>query len=150
SVESRQCAEQKSKVEQRQFLDLLPIYFIPATTESSQAPIHQITGVRAMRFGARIRELRAGKGLSQRALGAQVGVSYAYISKIENGKLDFGDFPGRALIGRLATALDADEWELLLLAEKIPEPLRRRFFERPDAFRQIAKLDDRLLDRLLA
>ena len=103
-----------------------------------------------MRFGDRIREVRASKDMSQRALGAQVGVSYAYISKIENGKLDFGDFPSRALIGRLANALDADEEELLLLAEKIPESIRRRFFERPDAFRQIARLDDRRLDRLLA
>jgi transcriptional regulator with XRE-family HTH domain len=102
-----------------------------------------------MWFGDRIRELRTGKGLSQRALGAQVGVSCAYVSKIENGKLDFGDFPSRALIGRLAAALDADEEELLLLAKKIPEPIRRRVFERPSAFRQIARLDDERLDRLL-
>lgn len=54
------------------------------------------------------------------------------------------------MIQKLAAALDADEEELLLLAEKIPEVIRRRFFERPDAFRQIARLDDRRLDRLLA
>jgi transcriptional regulator with XRE-family HTH domain len=103
-----------------------------------------------MRFGEMIRELRTAKGLTLRALGEQVGVSHAYISKVENGKLDFGDFPGEALICRLAAALDADEEELLLLAEKIPEAIRRRFFERPDAFRQIARLDDRRLDRVLA
>ena len=79
-----------------------------------------------------------------------VGVSFAYISKVENGKLDFGDYPSADLIRSLAKALDADEDELLLLAEKIPEPIRRRFFERPDAFRQIARLDDQRLDRLLA
>jgi transcriptional regulator with XRE-family HTH domain len=103
-----------------------------------------------MRFGDQIRKLRTDKGWSQRALGARIGVSYAYISKLENGRLDFTNYPSARLIQRLAAALDADEEELLLLAEKIPEPIRRRVFERPDAFRQIARLDDKRLDRLLA
>ena len=103
-----------------------------------------------MSFGNTIRGLRRTKGISQRALGNMVGVSFTYISKVENGKLDFGDYPSTSLISRLAEALDADEEELLLLAEKIPEPIRRRFFERPDAFRQIARLDDKRLDLLLA
>jgi HTH-type transcriptional regulator, competence development regulator len=103
-----------------------------------------------MRFGDRVRALRSAMGLSQRALGERVGVSFTYISKVENGKLDFGDYPSEDLIRRLAAALDADEEELLLLAEKIPEPIRRRFFERPDAFRLIARLDDKRLDRVLA
>ena len=94
--------------------------------------------------------MRTAKGLSQRALGERVGVSFTYISKVENGKLDFGNYPSEDLIHRLAAALDADEEELLLLAEKIPEAIRRRFFERPDAFRLIARLDDRRLDRVLA
>ena len=103
-----------------------------------------------MGFGNRLRAMRIAKGLSQRALGERVGVSFTYISKVENGKLDFGDYPSEDLIRRLAAALDADEEELLLLAEKIPEAIRRRFFERPDAFRLIARLDDRRLDRVLA
>ncbi len=102
-----------------------------------------------MRFGETIRELRRAKGLTLRALGAQVGVSHAYISKVENGRLDFGDYPSEDLIRRLAEALDADEEELLLLAEKIPEAIRRRVMERPDAFLLLARLDDRGLDRLL-
>jgi transcriptional regulator with XRE-family HTH domain len=103
-----------------------------------------------MRFGDQVRALRTARGYSQRALGERVGVSFTYISKVENGKLDFGDYPSEDLILRLAAALDADEEELLLLAEKIPEPIRRRFFERPDAFRLIARLDDKRLDRVLA
>ena len=103
-----------------------------------------------MGFGNRLRAMRTAKGLSQRALGERVGVSFTYISKVENGKLDFGDYPSEDLIRRLAAALGADEEELLLLAEKIPEPIRRRFFERPDAFRLIARLDDQRLDRVLA
>ena len=102
-----------------------------------------------MRFGDRVRALRCAMGFSQRALGERVGVSFTYISKVENGKLDFGDYPSADLIRRLATALDADEDELFLLAEKIPDRIRKRVMERPDAFGQIARLDDKRLDRLL-
>ncbi len=68
---------------------------------------------------------------------------------VENVTLDFGDYPSEAFIRRLAVALGVDEEELLL-AEKIPEVVRRRVLERPDAFRQIARLDDHPLDGLLA
>jgi HTH-type transcriptional regulator, competence development regulator len=37
----------------------------------------------------------------------------------------------------------------LLLAKKIPEDIKSRVFERPDAFRKIAKLDDAELDALI-
>ncbi len=50
---------------------------------------------------------------------------------------------------RLAKALDADEDELLLLAEKIPHKIKRRVLERPDAFLKLAGLDDKELDRLV-
>ncbi len=103
-----------------------------------------------MRFGEAVRALRTAQGLSLRALGERVGVSYAYISKVENGRLDFGDYPSADLIRRLALVLGGNEEMMLLAAEKIPETIRRRLFERPDAFRQIARLDDEALDRLLS
>ena len=102
-----------------------------------------------MRFGEKIRELRKAKLLGQRALADMVGVSFTYVSKVENEKLDFGDYPSEDLIRRLAEALDADADELLLLAKKIPEEIKSRVLERPDAFRKIAKLDDAELDDLL-
>ena len=102
-----------------------------------------------MRFGQRIRELRKDKGLGQRALGKLVGVSFTYISKVENHQLDFGECPSEELIRKLAKALDTDEDELLLLAEKIPEPIRKRVLQRPDAFRKLASLDDKTLDAVL-
>jgi HTH-type transcriptional regulator, competence development regulator len=55
-----------------------------------------------------------------------------------------------ALIHRLADALNADEEELLILADKVPENIRKRLKERPEAFRQLADLDDRTLDEVLA
>jgi transcriptional regulator with XRE-family HTH domain len=102
-----------------------------------------------MTFGERIRELRKTKNLTLRDVAKKVKVNFTYISKIENHKLDFGEYPSEDLIRKLAKVLEADEDELLLLAKKIPEDIRQRVLDRPDAFRKIAKLDDEQLDRLL-
>jgi transcriptional regulator with XRE-family HTH domain len=100
-------------------------------------------------FGQRIKELRKAKGLGQRAVAAQVGINFTYLSKIENDKVDFAAFPSEDTIRKLAKVLEADVDELLLMAEKIPDHIRRRVLEKPDAFRMIASLDDKSLDRLV-
>jgi transcriptional regulator with XRE-family HTH domain len=102
-----------------------------------------------MTFGQRIRELRKAKNLTLRDVAGKVKVNFTYLSKIENHRLDFGDYPSEGLICKLAKALGADREQLLLLAEKIPEDIRKRVIERPDAFRRIARLDDEALDKLL-
>src|SRR5262245_44376414 len=101
-----------------------------------------------MTFGERIRELRKAKNLSQRELAEQVEVNFTYLSKIENGKLDFAQFPSEETIRKLARALGADEDELLLLAQKIPDSIRSTVIKRPDVFRKIASLDEKSLDDL--
>ncbi len=101
------------------------------------------------KFGDRVRQLRRAKGLGQRALAKRVGISLTYVSKIENHRLDFGDYPSTDEILRIAAALETDEDELLILAKKIPERIRQRVLERPDAFCRLAELDDRELDDLL-
>jgi transcriptional regulator with XRE-family HTH domain len=100
-------------------------------------------------FGQRVRELRRVKRLGQRALAAELGISFTYLSRIETETLDFGPYPSERLIRRLAEALDADPDELLL-AKTIPGPIRQRVLERPEAFRKLAALDDRALDLVLA
>jgi transcriptional regulator with XRE-family HTH domain len=102
-----------------------------------------------MMFGRTIRERRRAKGLGQRALADRVGVNFTYISKIENKRLDFGDYPREELIIKIAKVLDGDEDELLLLARKIPERVRNRVIQRPDASRKLASLDDEALDWVL-
>lgn len=102
-----------------------------------------------MRFGDKVRDLRKAKKLTQRDLAGRVKVCFTYISKIENGKLDFGDYPSDGLIRRLARALSANLDEMLLLAERIPEPIRKRVMQRPVAFRRFAALNDRQIDQLL-
>lgn len=101
-----------------------------------------------MTFGHRVRELRQAKRLTLRDTAARVGVGFTYLSKIENHKLCEGHCPSESLIHKLAEALGGDEEELLLLAEKVPDAIRRRVLERPDVFRRIADLDDASLDRL--
>ena len=103
-----------------------------------------------MTFGMRVRELRHAKGWSLRELAEKVEVGFTYLSRVENGRMTYGDYPSDALIHRLADALEADEQELLVLAERIPEPIRQRFLERPAAFSRLAELDDKALDRVIA
>ena len=102
-----------------------------------------------MAFGEHIRKLRKTRGLTLRSLASQVNVGFTYLSRVETGTMTFGDYPSEALIHRLAEALDTDEDELLLLAKKIPQPVRKRVLQRPDAFLAFAACDDRTLDKLM-
>jgi transcriptional regulator with XRE-family HTH domain len=102
-----------------------------------------------MNFGEKVRQLRKAMNLSQRDLATKVKVNFTYISKIENEKLDFGDYPSEELILKLAEALDADADEMLILAKKVPEAIRRRVLQRPEVFRRLAMLDDEALNRLI-
>ena len=102
-----------------------------------------------MTFGEKVRELRQAKQLTLRELAAKVGVGFTYISKIENHKLEEGHGPSERLIHKLAAELDGNEEELLLLAEKVPEPIRKRVCERPEVFRLIAGMNDKEMDQFL-
>lgn len=102
-----------------------------------------------MTLGKRIRELRLAKQLTLRDLAAKVGVGFTYISKIENHKLEEGHSPSEKLIHKLATELGGDGEELLLLAEKVPESIRKRVCERPEVFRVVAGMNDREMDQFL-
>jgi len=101
-----------------------------------------------MQFGERVRELRALRGLTQQTVADRMSVSVSYISKVENGKLHFGDYPSEKFIHKLADELKADEDELLLLADKVPVAIRNRIRQCPGLFRKLAKMDKRTLDVL--
>ena len=103
-----------------------------------------------MKFGLRVRVLRDEQGLTQQELADRLEVSVSYISKVENERLHFGDYPSEKFIHRLAEELKADEDELLLLTDRVPRSIRKRIKERPEAFRAFAGLDDRSMDRMLA
>ncbi|WP_404308759.1 helix-turn-helix domain-containing protein [Neorhodopirellula lusitana] len=101
-----------------------------------------------MRFGNRVRQLRTACGIRQADLAEAMDVSVSYISKVENGKLHFGDYPSEKFIHKLAEVLKADEDELLLLADKVPVAIRKRIRQRPELFRKLAKLDRKALDAI--
>lgn len=71
-------------------------------------------------FGEYLRKLRKSRGLSQRDLADKIGVSYTYISKIENAALKP---PSNKTIGKIAEALDTNAEDLLFNARKIPDDL---------------------------
>lgn len=100
-------------------------------------------------FGERVRELRHAKDWSLRDLAEKVGVGFTYLSRVENERLNFGDYPSDALIHRLADALEADEDELVILAKRVPERIRKRVLQRPDVFRVLADCDDKTLDKVM-
>ena len=101
-----------------------------------------------MRFGNRVRQLRTDRAIKQTDLADRMGVSVSYISKVENGKLHFGDYPSEKFIHKLAHELKADEDELLLLADKVPRSIRQRIRQRPELFRKLAAMDKQTLDAL--
>ena len=103
-----------------------------------------------MRFGDRVRELRKLRGLTQQKLAERLSVSLSYVSKVENERLNAGDYPSESFVLKLAEALDADANELLLLTDRVPEVLLRRIQERPEVFRELAALSDGELDALIA
>lgn len=101
-----------------------------------------------MKFGERVRELRISRGLTQQTIADRMSVSVSYISKVENGKLHFGDYPSEKFIHKLASELRADEDELLLLADKVPASIRIRIQQCPGLFRKLAKMNAKELDAL--
>jgi transcriptional regulator with XRE-family HTH domain len=86
--------------------------------------------------------------MTLRDLAPLVGVGFTYLSKVENGKLDFGEYPSDALIRRLSKALETDVEELLILAERVPDRIRERVLQRPEVFTALASCDDKTLDKV--
>ena len=50
---------------------------------------------------------------------------------------------------KLAEALNANEDELLLLTDRVPEAIRKRICERPEMFRVVAGMNDDEMDQFL-
>jgi len=101
-----------------------------------------------MKFGTKVRATRIQRGMTQQELAKRMSVSVSYISKVENERLHFGDYPSEKFIHKLADELEADEDELLLLADKVPDVIRQRIRERPGLLRAIAEMDESRLEKL--
>jgi transcriptional regulator with XRE-family HTH domain len=78
--------------------------------------------------GVRVREIRVGKGLSARELASRAGVSPAYLSRLENGRLS----PTVSTLTRVMRAMD--------------EPVSKAFGEQ-DSKEPVVRIDDRRVIR---
>lgn len=88
----------------------------------------------AKAIGARIRAMRAEKGLSLTELAEQAGVSKSYLSTVENGT---GSRPGAAVLHRLAQTLG------VTLADVLGREVRAiKALEIPPSLRQFADEQD--------
>jgi HTH-type transcriptional regulator, competence development regulator len=81
-----------------------------------------------MRFGKVLRQLRAQRGLGIKKLAPDLGVSYSYLSKLENGEVG----PSEDMVARVAKYFDYNRDRLLLSAGKVPPDILRILEDNPD------------------
>jgi HTH-type transcriptional regulator, competence development regulator len=81
-----------------------------------------------MEFGEILRGLRTGAGLGIKRLAPELGVSYTYLSKLENKDVR----PSEDLIRRVARYFSYDEDRLLMSAGRIPEEVLDILREHPE------------------
>jgi HTH-type transcriptional regulator, competence development regulator len=81
-----------------------------------------------MKFGRILRELRTQSGLGIKRLAPELGVTYSYLSKLENEEIG----PSEELIDRVAKHFDYDRVRLMLSAGKVPSEILRILQTYPD------------------
>src|ERR1700722_16347217 len=69
-----------------------------------------------MHFGQLLRKLRYDHGFGLKKLAPELGVTYGYLSKLENAEA----LPSEDFVYRVARYFDYDESELLLAAGRVP------------------------------
>ena len=103
-------------------------------------------------FGKRLKTLREAKlatdsGFSVRKLAERVGVSPAWISRVETG--DAGSPPSEEVIIKLAEALGENPIVLLALADRISSKAKRVILKRPELFTQMLEDLDNVPDHAI-
>lgn len=81
-----------------------------------------------MTFGKLFRRLRSKTGLGIKRLAPELGVSYSYLSKLENNELN----PSEEFVQRAARYFKTDRNQMLLSAGKIPPEVLRILQEHPE------------------
>jgi transcriptional regulator with XRE-family HTH domain len=83
---------------------------------------------RLVGFGELLRELRTTAGVGIKRLGPELGVTYSYVSKLENNEVN----PSEELVGRIADYFHYDRDRLLIAAGKVPPEILRILQEHPE------------------
>lgn len=84
-----------------------------------------------MTFGERLRALRLEHNFTQRELAERLDVSFTYLSKLENDRMEHP--PSEEFIYSLAEELDENPDALLLLARRIPSDIAETIIENPES-----------------
>ncbi len=69
-----------------------------------------------MDFGSKLRRLRLDSGASIKTLAPELGVTYTYLSKLENNEAR----PSEDLVGRISSYFKCNDSELFLAAGRVP------------------------------
>jgi len=80
-----------------------------------------------MALGLRLRQIRIERGLSIKALARKIKVNHAYLSRIESGQVR----PSEPVLRKISKALQHDEAELMILADRIPPKWRSAIRKTP-------------------
>jgi len=88
-----------------------------------------------MKFGTVLRQLRTKSQIGIKGLAPRLGVSYSYLSKLENNEVG----PSEELVGRIAKYFRYDQDRLLLSAGKVPPDVLEILRENPDQAIQFLK-----------
>src|SRR5262245_15612404 len=81
-----------------------------------------------MEFGEILRKLRSSTGLGIKRLAPELGVSYSYLSKLENNEIK----PSEELVDRVAKYFEYDRDQLLLSAGKVPPEILEILRQHPE------------------
>ena len=81
-----------------------------------------------MKFGTVFRELRSKTGMGIKKLAPDLGVSYTYLSKLENN----GISPSEDFVNRAAAYFKCDRSRLLLSAGKVPPDVMKILQDHPE------------------
>jgi transcriptional regulator with XRE-family HTH domain len=81
-----------------------------------------------MEFGEMLRKLRVKAGLGIKKLAPELGVSYTYVSKLENSEI----LPSAELVERVAHYFKCDSDKLMLSAGKVPDEILAILRRNPD------------------
>jgi transcriptional regulator with XRE-family HTH domain len=81
-----------------------------------------------VKFGVILRKLRKQSEIGIKGLAPRLGVSYSYLSKLENNEVG----PSEELVVRIAKYFSYDRDRLLLSAGKVPPDVLKILSENPD------------------
>ena len=79
-------------------------------------------------FGAILRQMRTQSGVSLKRLAPELGVTYTYLSKLENSE----GAPSEEMVGKVARYFECDPDKLLLTAGKVPQEVLQILRDNPD------------------